>query len=229
MNDQDRIILIEDDHSVGYLISEYLDFKGFDVVWLKDGDELFKMTDLDHYHLIILDIGLPRMNGFMIVNRMKEREIAIPFLFLTSRAMKVEVLKGLSLGAEDYIIKPVDEEELLLRIRNILRRTKFVSQSSKEINVGKYRYHHQNQQLMIEDERINLTKRESELLNYLIQRQGTLCSRRELLLKFWGKNDYFTRKSMDVFISRLRKYLSQDPAIIIENVHGEGFILRLIQ
>ncbi len=226
MDKSSRLILVEDDESLGYVLSEYLQLKTFEVKWVQSSNGFLQIGDIGDYDLVILDIMIPGIDGFNLARTIKNNWPHVPFLFLTSRAIKVDVLKGLMLGAEDYIIKPVDEEELVLRIQNILKRTNSKAISNNHFTVGKYFYNYQNQTLRINDREITLTKRENELFYFLLSRKGTLCLRKDILIKLWGKSDYFNRKSMDVFISRLRKYLSDDPTISIENVHGEGFILK---
>ncbi len=226
MDNSSRLILVEDDESLGYVLSEYLKLKSFEVVWVQNSNEFFQIDEIGSFDLVILDIMIPGVDGFKLALSIQSEWPNLPFLFLTSRAIKVDVLKGLMLGAEDYIIKPVDEEELVLRIQNILKRTNSIPKSTHHFSIGNYIYNYKNQTLRLSGKEIMLTKRENELLYYLFTRMGSLCLRKDILKKLWGKSDYFNRKSMDVFISRLRKYLSGDPSISIENVHGEGFILK---
>jgi DNA-binding response OmpR family regulator len=142
--------------------------------------------------------------------------------------MKIDVLKGFAAGAVDYLKKPIDEEELVARIEVLLKRLHSDEREvvNPEIAVGKYRYNFQNQELVFNRETTRLTARENELLHILVSNRNNLCSHRDILLRLWGKNDYFNRKSLHVFVTRLRKYLERDPSVTIENVHGRGFILR---
>lgn len=225
---KNKILLVEDDVSLGYLLSEYLKFKGFEVNWKKNGVEGLNELQQMNYDLCILDVMMPQMDGFELAKKIKTDYTNLPFIFLTAKSFKIDVLKGLSLGAEDYIKKPVDEEELVLRIEIALRRSKNNFNTS-EIPIGKYYYNPKNQQLITPTQTIQLTIREHELLSFFIEHQGILCYRKEILNQFWGNADYFNRKSMDVFISKLRRYFSEDEAIQIKNVHGKGFIFTILK
>lgn len=222
-----KILLVEDDPSLGYLLSEYLTFKGFEVDWKKNGSDGLKAIQQTTFDLCIFDVMMPQMDGFELAGEIKKINPSLPFIFLTSKSMKIDVLKGLSLGAEDYIKKPVDEEELVLRIEVVLRRSKNPVKNTGIISVGKYSYHTKNQQLISPTQTIQLTIREHELLSFFLENQGQLCHRKEILNRFWDSADYFNRKSMDVFISKLRKYLAEDDTIELKNVHGKGFILEV--
>jgi DNA-binding response OmpR family regulator len=171
---------------------------------------------------------MPELDGFSLGAEIHERYPDIPFLFLTAKSMKIDVLKGFSVGAVDYLKKPIDEEELVVRIETLL--TRLGGSSSEEValsNLGSYQYDPQNQCLRFEGEEISLTTRENELLSYLIRHRNRLCTHADILKRIWGRNDYFNRKSLNVFITRLRKLLENDPNLKIENVHGQGFILRV--
>lgn len=181
------------------------------------------------FDLLILDVMMPDMDGFTLGNQIKDRYPAIPFLFLTARSMKIDVLKGFSVGAVDYLKKPIDEEELLVRIETLLSRLG-VEEPSLEQNIltlGMYEYETRNQMLRLGGEEIPMTSRENELLSYLHRHKNQLCTHSDILKRIWGRNDYFNRKSLNVFITRLRKILEADDTIRIENVHGQGFILRV--
>jgi len=223
-----KILLLEDDGTLGYVLKEYLQMKGFPIVWCKDGKTALRAFDQHQFDLCILDIMLPDTDGFTIAQAIKLKDAQCPILFLSARSLKVDKLKGFNLGAEDYITKPVDEEELVARINVILRRNKKIPISYDQFNIGLYQFDYSNQELTIEGQPAKiLTEKEAMLLKLLCQSKGKLLSRKLVLNTIWNKNDYFNRRSMDVFISRLRKYLSQDPAIQIENVYGSGFILKV--
>jgi DNA-binding response OmpR family regulator len=176
--------------------------------------------------LCILDVSLPGEDGFTLAKKIKEKRPSLPFIFLTARSMKPDILKGFKHGADDYITKPVDEEELVARLQAILRRTEVKKESAGQIMLGRIEFHADKQELVIDQERISLTKKETQLLQLLSGRLNELVPTDQILTELWGRNDFFNRRSMDVFISRLRKKLQADPAIQIENVHGKGFILR---
>lgn len=224
-----EILLIEDDESLGYLLSQYLSLKNFNINWKKDGKAGLKCLEGQQFDLLILDVTLPDMSGFEVAEQVKEKYPAQPFIFLTSRSMKIDTLRGFSLGAIDYLKKPIDEEELVTRINVLLKLTtqQEISQPSQIQNIGEYRFTRATQHLQFKEKTYNLTERESDVLHYLVERQNNLADHREILLKLWGKNDYFNRKSLNVFISKLRKYLKHDPNIAIENVHNKGFILTI--
>ncbi|MFT6929944.1 MAG: DNA-binding response OmpR family regulator [Sediminicola sp.] len=173
---------------------------------------------------------MPEMDGFTLAEKIQVIAPELPFIFLTARSFKVDVLKGFALGALDYLKKPIDEEELVVRIKNLLSRLvkqPIVSQEKENYTIGRYQFNSVNQELIFDKEILSLTGRENELLVYLVNHQNKLCTHKEILIHLWGKNDYFNRKSLNVFISHLRGYLSKDVRIKIENVHDQGFILKV--
>jgi DNA-binding response OmpR family regulator len=223
-----NLLLIEDDNSVGYLLSEYLKMKGYAVEWAKNGVEGLVALEGGTFDLAIVDVMMPEMDGFTFAEKLKNTGIQLPFIFLTARSMKIDVLKGFALGAADYLKKPIDEEELLVRIESHLSRLKPAQAVPQPaiLKVGKYEFDPQNQSLSIDEHQRTLTARERDLLLMLVNKENQLCSHKEILTRLWGKNDYFSRKSLNVFITKLRAYLSQDEHIKIENVHNQGFVLR---
>ena len=223
-----NLLLVEDDTSLGYLLSEYLKMKGMELLWVKNPTEVLPLLEQRNFDLVILDVMMPELDGFSLGAEIHERYPDIPFLFLTAKSMKIDVLKGFSVGAVDYLKKPIDEEELVVRIETLL--TRLGGSPAEEValsNLGSYQYDPQNQCLRFEGEEISLTTRENELLSYLIRHRNRLCTHADILKRIWGRNDYFNRKSLNVFITRLRKLLENDPNLKIENVHGQGFILRV--
>jgi DNA-binding response OmpR family regulator len=233
MSGQRRILLVEDDESLGYLLSEYLKMKDFEIKWTKNGKEALEALGHYKYDLAILDVMMPEMDGFTLAREIHQKYGDTPFLFLTSRSMKIDVLKGFSLGAVDYLKKPIDEEELVVRLNSILDRLSPPKDSGgnddkREIALGDYVFAVDFHELRHRDGDIQkLTQRESDLLCLLIKNKNELCSHKSILGSLWGKNDFFTRKSLNVFVSHLRKYLSKDASIRIENLHGQGFMLRI--
>lgn len=225
-----KILLVEDDDSLGYLLSEYLKIKEFEVFWAQTGKKALELIEADTHDLIILDVMLPDIDGFTLANKLKINYPEIPFIFLTSRSLKIDVLKGFSLGAVDYLKKPIDEEELVARIQALLSRIRPTHKDSEPevclYKIGEYDFNSKSQELIFKTELIHLTGRENELLHYLVQNENNLCSHKDILVELWGKNDYFNRKSLNVFVSHLRKYLNKDPKIKIENLHKKGFILK---
>lgn len=225
-----KIILVEDDSTLGYLLSEYLIMNKFEVFWAKNGVECLKKLEQNDYDLAILDIMLPDIDGFNLAHSIKNKYPKLPFIFLTARSLKVDVLKGFSVGAVDYLKKPIDEEELVVRIKTLLSRLESSSQEVKDCetyNLGEYIFNTLNQELVYKDKKIHLTKRESELLQYLVNHKNILCTHKDILTHIWGKNDYFNKKSLNVFITHLRKYLSKEVKIKLENIHNRGFILKI--
>jgi len=229
LRNKKKIILIEDDETLGYLLSEYLKMNQFEVFWAKNGVNCLKMLEQNTFDLAILDIMLPDIDGFSLAQNIKNLHPNMPFIFLTARSLKVDVLKGFSVGAIDYLKKPIDEEELVVRIKSLLSRLEPNQEiQNKEIyRFGNYIFNTVNQELVFKDEIINLTNRESQLLQHLVIHKNTLCTHKDILTQIWGKNDYFNKKSLNVFITHLRKYLSNDTKIKLENVHNRGFILKI--
>jgi len=226
-----KLILVEDDTSLGYLLSEYLGMKGFEMTWTKNGNEALSHMQANAYDLAVLDVMLPDMDGFELSKKMKSLCPGLPFIFLTARSMKIDVMKGFSMGAVDYLKKPIDEEELVVRIKALLSRLDLantVEPMATEYRIGSYSLNARNMELVFEKEPIKLTGKECNLLVLLAVNRNQLCSHKEILTTLWDKNDYFNKKSLNVFISRLRKYLAKDPNIRIDNVHGRGFILRIL-
>lgn len=224
-----KLLLVEDDPTLGYLLSEYLQMNGFEVVWAKTGALGLETLDQHLFDLAILDVSLPDMDGFRVASKIKENTAQLPFIFLTARALKVDVLKGFALGAVDYLKKPIDEEELVVRIKNLINRLPQEQEAPAQervLQLGKYTLHKETQELSTDEYTQKLTNRELDLLVYLIQHKNELCTHKAILLKLWGANDYFNKKSLNVFVSHLRKYLQEDPSLSIENIHRKGFILK---
>ncbi|RIV74373.1 response regulator transcription factor [Flagellimonas aequoris] len=225
-----KLILVEDDTSLGYLLSEYLGMKGFVVTWAKNAQEALVKTETNIFDLAILDVMLPDMDGFELSQKIKSINPDLPFIFLTARSLKIDVLKGFSLGAVDYLKKPIDEEELVVRINALLMRLVMDSeeqQQAAEYKIGDYLLNTENFELRYKGELIKLTGKEFDLLTLLAMNQNQLCTHKEILTTIWDKNDYFNKKSLNVFVSHLRKHLSKDPRVSIVNVNRRGFMLRV--
>ena len=229
-NNKQNIILIEDDPTLGYLLSEYLKMNNFEISWAKNGIDCLKMLKLNTYNLAILDIMLPDINGFDLAEKIKNLHPNLPFIFLTARSLKIDVLKGFSAGAIDYLKKPIDEEELVVRIKTLLSRLENSNQKTdhnETYKLGLYVFNTLKQELIFNHQKTDLTNRETQLLLYLVNHKNNLCTHKDILTTLWGENDYFNKKSLNVFITHLRKYLKNDPSIKIENIHNRGFILRI--
>lgn len=230
-NKKYKILLVEDDDSLGYLLSEYLRIKEFEVFWAQTGKKALELMEENTHDLVILDVMLPDIDGFTLAHKLKAHFPEIPFIFLTARSLKIDVLKGFSLGAVDYLKKPLDEEELVTRIHSLLSRIQPTRKETEPndflFKIGDYEFNSKSQELFFKGELIHITGRENDLLLYLVQNKNKLCSHKDILVQLWGKNDYFNRKSLNVFISHLRKYLQKDPKVKIENLHKKGFILKV--
>jgi len=226
-----KILLVEDEIDLGNVVKQYLEIVGFEVDWAKNGKLAFDQLQQLHssYQLIIIDVSMPVMDGFELANRIFEAGIQIPFLFLTARNEKADRLYGLKIGADDYISKPFDVDELVLRIKNIIRRYAATETPQRPIITrGDVEFNKDSLRLSIKHSNdIILTPREAELLLYLFEHENKILPRENILVQLWGKNDYFLGRSLDVFISRLRKHLNNSKCIRIENVYGVGFIFRV--
>lgn len=222
-----NILFVEDDINLGYILKEYIQLHGFSVTWAKDGQEGLACAERHHFHLVILDVMMPRMDGFELARLIREKK-NLPVIFLTAKALLVDKLKGFRIGADDYIVKPVEEEELIARIQVILKRYYPVAGSEADniFEIGHYRFDFHNRQLLFGEETIAITTKEADLLRMLCHNINHVLDRKETLLKLWGSADYFSRRNMDVFITRLRKHLAKDPQIRIVNIHGKGFMLK---
>ena len=227
MNSKRRILLVEDDASMGFLLVDFLDNNGFEITLATDGKKGLELFTAHHFDLCILDVMLPGIDGFALASEIKQTNAAVPFIFLTARSMKPDKMKGFALGADDYVTKPYSFEELKMRIDVFLRRRKIIEEAPKEaIIIGKYNFDYANLDLSINGTSKGLTQREADILYYLAARPNQVIRRSDILEDIWGKDDYFYGRSLDVFISRLRKYLNEDPDIAIENVHSVRFKLN---
>ncbi len=219
-----RILLVEDDVDLGNLLSQYLDLQGFKTVLARDGEEGYNKFSEEDFDVCVLDIMMPGMDGFLLAKKIKNRNPNVPFLFLTAKSQKEDKIKGLKLGADDYICKPFEVDELILRIKNILKRT---GKIKPEIYfVDNVKLYFSDLQLACGENKHSLTLKEAELLRFLIQNTNTVLTRESILNELWGENDYFLGRSMDVFISRIRKYFKSEKNIRLETLRGVGFILR---
>jgi DNA-binding response OmpR family regulator len=222
-----RILLAEDDENLGSLLREYLQAKSYDTHWLKDGEQAFKSFKRNKYEICILDIMMPVKDGFTLAREIRIIDPEVPIIFLTAKSMKDDVLEGFSIGADDYITKPFSMEELLFRIEAILRRTRGPGKQNKEteFKIGRYRFDANKQVLALGDETQKLTTKETELLKLLCNNANNVLERNFALKTIWVDDNYFNARSMDVYITKLRKYLRGDPSVEIMNIHGKGYKL----
>ncbi len=219
------LLLVEDDIDLQKVLAQYLELSGFRVYTANHGKHGLEQFRKHHIDLCILDVMMPVMDGFILAGEIRSLDPVMPIVFLTAKNQKEDRVKGLKIGADDYITKPFEAEELVLRLNNILKRAGKQTDGSAKLGCLHIRYN----DLVIEDGQhtYNLTPRESELLRYLIENQNTLVKREQILEELWGQNDYFLGRSMDVFISRLRKYLQVEETVSLETKRGVGFIFKV--
>lgn len=224
-----NILLAEDDLNLGVLLVDYLETEGFHVKLCKDGELALKVFKSQSFDLCLLDVMMPKMDGFTLAKEIRQRDKTIPILFITAKSLKEDKLKGYGLGADDYITKPFDEEEMLWKIKAVVRRIPENTNNgkSKIISIGHYLFDVTNQCLIINGKVKRITEKESGILDYLSEHRNRIVKREDLLKELWGENDYFLGRSLDVFITKIRKYLKEDPEISIENVFGVGFIFNV--
>lgn len=222
-----RVLLAEDDENLGFLLKEYLQAKDFEVDLYKDGDKAFRGFQNNYYDICILDVMMPIKDGFTLAKEIRMSNNTMPILFLTAKSMKEDVIEGFALGADDYMTKPFSIEELLMRLEAILRRTRKDSlmTDQSQFQIGKYIFDATKQTLQFDSDIRKLTTKESELLKYLCINKNSLLDRNFALKTIWVDDSYFNARSMDVYITKLRKYLTEDPTIEIINVRGKGFKL----
>jgi DNA-binding response OmpR family regulator len=225
--DRKRILLVEDDPSLGYVIQDNLALKGYDVTLCSDGIEGELAFHQTPFHLCILDVMLPRKDGFSVARSIREKSSEVPIIFLTAKAMIEDKLKGFQTGADDYITKPFSLDELFYRVEVFLRRTQDTHIGDKVMKLGKFLFDPFSFTLKHNDSEKTLTQKEAEVLQLLYRNRDRVLKREEILTQVWGDDDYFMGRSMDVFISKLRKYLKTDPDIQIVNYHGVGFRLEI--
>jgi DNA-binding response OmpR family regulator len=228
-----KILLAEDDETLGFLLSEFLRSRDFEVAWAKDGVDGLRQFNADHFDLCLLDVMMPALDGFTVAELLRQRRADLPIIFLTAKSLHADVVRGFKAGADDYIKKPVEEEELIARIQAVLKRTVPGQEglSDNEVRtvfqVGNYIFDSEKWSLELDGQLRQLTEMEARLLKILCDKMNQLVQREWVLEKIWGRNDFLARKSMDVFISRLRKYLEKDPRVHISNLHGSGFVLEV--
>ncbi len=221
-----RILLCEDDENLGMLLREYLQTKGYDVDLQPDGEAGYKAFSRSKYDLCVLDVMMPKKDGFSLAADIRAMNAEVPIIFLTAKSMKEDILQGFKLGADDYLSKPFSMEELLYRIESILRRVK--GKKTKDVvvyQIGAFTFDSQKQMLMIDGKSQKLTTKESELLNLLAANANNILERNYALKTIWVDDNYFNARSMDVYITKLRKLLKADPNVAIINIHGKGYKL----
>jgi two-component system, OmpR family, response regulator len=225
-----KILLVEDEENFGSLLSNYLKLTGYEVTWKNNGAAGYSTFMQQEFHLCILDVMMPNMDGFTLAARIKEKSPATPLIFLTAKNAKEDVIKGYKNGAVDYLTKPFDTDVLLLKINAILNRPEIAElpASKEKYEIGSYCFHPLSRKLThSKTGETRLSPKEALLLELLCQHLNSVMSRELALKKIWGEHNYFTKRSMDVYITKLRKYLSADPKISIDTFHQMGFQLRV--
>ena len=219
-----KVLLAEDDRDFGNILSQYVSISGFDVTLARDGREAWDLFRQEKPDICVLDVMMPEMDGFTLGEKIKELQPEVPLIYLTAKSLKEDIVRGLKIGADDYITKPFDPEVLILRINNILKRA--YSSSNDEYKISDTVLKINSLELICGNFREKLTLKEAQLLRYFIVNKNKVLAREDILTEIWGEDDYFLGRSMDVFISRLRKYISEDKNLDIRTVRGTGFILE---
>jgi DNA-binding response OmpR family regulator len=228
-----RILLVEDDQNFGDVLRSYLEMHNYEVTLATDGAQGLDSYNKGQYDLCIFDVMMPRKDGFTLAKEIREKDTEMPIIFLTARTMKDDVLQGFKIGADDYITKPFNSEELLYRIQAVLKRSQQKAdprEEVKEFNIGRYHFNFPLRILTLDpngtdEQKSKLSPKEAQLLRMFAMYMNDILPRSEALTKIWGEDNYFTARSMDVFVTKLRKYLSKDGNIEIVNIHGNGFQL----
>ncbi|MBL0105443.1 MAG: response regulator transcription factor [Bacteroidetes bacterium] len=224
-----KILLAEDDLNLGLLLVDYLEAEGYDVKLCKDGELALGAFQSQQFDLCLLDVMMPKMDGFTLAKAIRLQNKIVPVIFITAKSLREDKQKGYDLGADDYLTKPFDEEELLWKIKAVIRR---VSEHKAEnkievVAIGKYLFDYNNQSITINGSTRRITEKESDILHYLSTHRNKVIKREDLLKDLWGENDYFLGRSLDVFITKFRKYLKEDSSISIENVFKVGFVFNV--
>ncbi|MFM2224604.1 MAG: hypothetical protein RJA07_806 [Bacteroidota bacterium] len=224
-----NILLAEDDKHLGLLLSDFLNAENFTVTLCNDGEKAWKAFTTFPFDLCLLDVMMPKLDGYELAKWIRKKDKHIPIIFITAKSLKEDKLMGYENGADDFITKPFDEEELLWKIKALIRRANpsTIEIEKEIISIGAYQFDFKNQSLIFNGSIKRITEKECEILKYLAANQNKIIKREEMLKTLWGKNDYFLGRSLDVFITKIRKYLKDDSTITIENIFGVGFIFNV--
>ncbi len=225
------VLLAEDDIDFGNILKQYLSLYEFKVTWAKDGEEALEVFHKNEFDICVFDVMMPKLDGFSLAEKVIEQNPEMPFVFLTARNQKEDKIKGLKLGADDYIIKPFEAEELILRLQNIIKRTQkrvAIHYTKNDFTIGEYQFSKEKLELKYKETVQRLTEKEAQLIQFLFQHKNQLLKRDKILQAVWGTDDFFTGRSMDVFISRLRKYFKEDDSIKIESIRGVGLEFKIV-
>ncbi|WP_224016251.1 response regulator transcription factor [Ferruginibacter albus] len=223
-----KVLLAEDDDALAFVIKDSLSDEGFDVIHVADGELAWQQFQKNNFDICLLDVNMPIRDGFALAKKIRQHSDIIPILFITAKSLEEDKIKGFQTGADDYITKPFSMQELILRMEVFLRRTKkLMADVKEEYQIGKLRFSYNELKIYSTSEVITLTQREAELTKFFASHPNKILKREEVLLNVWGKDDYFLGRSMDVFITKLRKYFKADPSVILETIHGVGFRLNV--
>lgn len=231
METKPNVLLAEDDPNLGLLLSEFLKKKGYLVQWAQNGDQALDLFVKNPFDLCLLDVMMPKKDGFSLAKDIRANHLQVPIIFLTAKSMEEDTLQGFKVGADDYLTKPFSMEVLLARMEAVLRRSqkdKVIPSLAEEISLGKFLYYPTKMKVAIADKEQKFTPKENELMKLLCENIGHPVSRSYALKLIWGDDTYFNARSMDVYMTKLRKILKEDPNIQLQNLHGEGFILKVI-
>ncbi|WP_395065719.1 response regulator transcription factor [Flavobacterium sp.] len=226
-----KILLAEDDIDFGAILKQYLELQNFSVIWAKDGEEALDLFKKNSFDICVLDVMMPKIDGFTLAEKIVDCNPEIPFVFLTARNQNEDKIKGLKLGADDYIVKPFEADELVLRLTNIIKRTEKRSLSNalpNQIEIGIFTFDTNRFELKSSQKTQQLTEKEASLLLFLFQHKNHLVKREQVLKAVWENDDFFSGRSMDVFISKLRKYLIEDTTISIESIRNIGLEFKIL-
>lgn len=226
-----HILLAEDDHDYASILKQYLEISGFIVTWAKDGEEALSLFPGTKADICVFDVMMPKMDGFTLAEKVIASNPETPIVFLTAKGMKEDKIRGLKLGADDYVVKPFEADELILRITNILKRSQRTNGTTTlnygKTMIGNYVFDGANFSLTYKDILHRLTEREAHLIGYLFENRNRIIKRDDILKEIWGSDDFFSGRSMDVFISRLRKYFGEDTSITINSYRGLGLEFKI--
>lgn len=222
-----KILIAEDDIDFGNILSQYVSINGHKVSLTRNGKEAWSGFRQDKPDICVLDVMMPEMDGFSLAEKIRQSDPSMPFVFLTAKTLKEDIVRGLRLGADDYITKPFDPEVLMLKLNNILKRV--YSSSNEEYTLSLTTLKFNSLELICGEKKEKLTLKEGQLLRYMMANKDNIMRREDILTEVWGEDDYFLGRSMDVFISRLRKYLSPDPGLQLRTIRGTGFMLEVMK
>ncbi|MFP2997219.1 response regulator transcription factor [Spongiivirga sp. MCCC 1A20706] len=224
MNKKIKILLAEDEPALGQIVKESLETRDFEVLFCQDGDQAYTLYKNEKPEVLVLDVMMPKKDGFTLAKQIRDEDQAIPIIFLTAKSQTSDVVDGFKHGGNDYLKKPFSMEELIVRIHALLNRVNKTKNNSA-IAIGDYQFNYTKQELSFDESNISLTHREAELLYHLTEKKNEILDRSFILKKIWGDDDFFNARSMDVFITKLRKKLKQDSNVQIVNVRGYGYKL----